>query len=239
MKHIREIATQADSRLSKAKTTQSHYSKADAKESPPVSFEQYLEEITAFGKKLYGEPFSIYLEDHPVLQKLLIYFSQDKLNASRYGINLKKGVLLTGPIGCGKTSLMTIFRLMLPKERQFVVRSVREITFEFIRDGYSVIPKYSTCSYYQGQGTYLPKTYCFDDLGIESNIKYYGNETNVMGEILLSRYDLFIRQGMLTHATTNLSASELESIYGNRLRSRLREMVNLISFDEKSKDKRR
>ena len=69
-------------------------------------------------------------------------------------------------------------------------------------------------------------------------MKYYGNDANIMAEILLSRYDLFIRQGMLTHATTNLSASELEAIYGNRLRSRMREMFNLIAYDKDSKDKR-
>jgi DNA replication protein DnaC len=44
---------------------------------------------------------------------------------------------------------------------------------------------------------------------------------------------------MLTHATTNLSASELEEIYGNRLRSRIREMFNLVAFDKDAKDKRR
>ncbi len=32
---------------------------------------------------------------------------------------------------------------------------------------------------------------CFDDLGTEKNLKYYGNECNVMAEILLSRYDIF------------------------------------------------
>lgn len=36
---------------------------------------------------------------------------------------------------------------------------------------------------------------------------------------------------MITHATTNLSASELEDYYGNRVRSRMREMFNLIAFD--------
>ena len=81
--------------------------------------------------------------------------------------------------------------------------------------------------------------YCFDDLGIENNIKYYGNECNVMAEILLSRYDLFIGRGLITHITTNLSATEIEEAYGNRLRSRLREMVNLIGFDQGVKDKRR
>jgi len=60
-----------------------------------------------------------------------------------------------------------------------------------------------------------------------------------MGEILLSRYDHFISNHMLTHATTNLSASELEDYYGNRVRSRMREMFHLIAFDGGAKDKRR
>jgi DNA replication protein DnaC len=55
---------------------------------------------------------------------------------------------------------------------------------------------------------------------------------------LLSRYDLFVSRGIPTHVTTNLSASELEEKYGNRLRSRMREMFNLVAFDKNSKDKR-
>jgi DNA replication protein DnaC len=59
-----------------------------------------------------------------------------------------------------------------------------------------------------------------------------------MGEILLSRYDHFTQRKMMTHLTTNLTATELEGLYGNRLRSRMREMFNLISFDRHSGDKR-
>ncbi|MDT8347935.1 MAG: ATPase, partial [Flavobacteriaceae bacterium] len=42
-----------------------------------------------------------------------------------------------------------------------------------------------------------------------------------------------------THITTNLNAEELEARYGSRVRSRLREMFNLISFDKASVDKRK
>ncbi|RZK00116.1 MAG: ATPase, partial [Flavobacterium sp.] len=41
-----------------------------------------------------------------------------------------------------------------------------------------------------------------------------------------------------THITSNLSASEIETHYGLRVRSRLREMVNLISYDKTTNDKR-
>ncbi|HCY80234.1 MAG TPA: ATPase, partial [Xanthomarina gelatinilytica] len=61
---------------------------------------------------------------------------------------------------------------------------------------------------------------------------------NVMGEILLSRYDLFLQRKIRTHATTNLNAQELEGRYGNRVRSRMRQLFNLIAFDKESKDKR-
>ncbi|MFD2918101.1 hypothetical protein ACFS6H_00190 [Terrimonas rubra] len=59
-----------------------------------------------------------------------------------------------------------------------------------------------------------------------------------MTEILLTRYDLFITRQLRTHITTNLSASELEQYYGNRLRSRLREMLNLVAFAPGAADKR-
>jgi hypothetical protein len=38
--------------------------------------------------------------------------------------------------------------------------------------------------------------------------------------------------------TTNLSSSEIEDYYGLRVRSRLREMFNLIAFPSSTKDKR-
>ena len=43
---------------------------------------------------------------------------------------------------------------------------------------------------------------------------------------------------MITHVTTNLNSQELEEVYGNRLRSRMRAMFNLIAFSCESADKR-
>jgi hypothetical protein len=59
-----------------------------------------------------------------------------------------------------------------------------------------------------------------------------------MAEIILSRYDIFISKQVITHITSNLSATEIEAVYGNRVRSRLREMLNLIAYDDGSVDKR-
>ena len=149
-------------------------------------------------------------------------------------IDLEKGILLTGPIGCGKTSLMNLMKYLTATEHKFIVKPSRDISFEFIQEGYEVIHRYSKGKLNQSE----PRTYCFDDLGTENNLKYFGNECNVMAEILLSRYDLFISKKLQTHITTNLSATEIETHYGNRVRSRLRQMVNLIAYDKATPDKR-
>lgn len=129
---------------------------------------------------------------------------------------------------------MNLLKFSLYQEQRFIVKSCREVSFEFIQEGHTVIRKYSNLSFKND----IPKVYCFDDLGTENNLKYFGNECNVMAEILLSRYDLFITRKMLTHITTNLNSSEIEELYGERVRSRMREQFNLIAFNESAKDKR-
>ncbi|MGJ1321524.1 ATPase [Sphingobacterium faecium] len=187
------------------------------------------------GQELYGPKFHLHEKDIPIIYKLAAYFLQDESICQAHDIDLKKGIMLTGPIGCGKTSLMTILRYLPQQQDRYMMKSVRDITFEFIQEGYDIIHRYSRGKLYSTEF----RNYCFDDLGTEKNMKHFGNECNVLAEILLSRYDLFVAGKLKTHITTNLSATELEEAYGNRLRSRLREMVNLIGFDMGVQDKRK
>ena len=198
------------------------------------SYTEVINWLEAKGIELYGNHFKIIETDYPIVYKLIAYSLKDEPTCFQYGINLNKGILLTGPIGCGKTSLMNLMKYLTATEHKFFVKPCRDINFEFIQEGYQIIHKYSNGKLYQSE----PRTYCFDDLGTENNLKYFGNECNVMAEILLSRYDLFISKKLLTHITTNLSATEIEKHYGNRVRSRLREMVNLIAYDKSTPDKR-
>ena len=186
------------------------------------------------GIEIFGTHFKIIEDDYPIIYKLIAYFLRDQQACYQLNINLNKGILMSGPVGCGKTSLMTLMKYLTPTEHKFILKPCRDISFEFVQDGYEVIHRYS-----KGKQQQLdPKIYCFDDLGLENNLKYYGNECNVMAEILLSRYDLYISRRVQTHITTNLSASEIEAIYGNRVRSRMRELFNLIAYENHSKDKR-
>ncbi len=201
-------------------------------------FKTSIKYLEIEGKKRFGDHFSIHPQDHSVLYKLLVYAIGDKENMLKQGMDTKRGLLVSGPVGCGKTSLLNLLNNFFPLSYQYPVLSSREVVFRFIREGYSVIHTYGMGCYRFASGKHSPKTVCFDDLGVEQSIKYYGNDCNVMAEILLSRYDQFVKSGMLTHVTTNLSATELEELYGNRLRSRMREMFNLVSFDKGIKDKR-
>ena len=208
-----------------------------------MDFKQHFNNLEERGRQLFGHNFQISPADHDILKKLIAYFLCSAEQTSHFQISLQKGILLTGPVGVGKTSFMTLMRFLLSKQQCFMIKSCREVTFEFIKEGYLVIQKYSTYSFARSYPIeYDPRkpiTYCFDDLGTESSLKYYGNTCNVLGEILLSRYDHFISNNMITHATTNLSASELETLYGNRVRSRMREMFNLLSFEKGAEDKRK
>ena len=192
------------------------------------SYPEVIKWIEAKGIELYGNHFKILKIDYPIIYKLIAYFMKDEATCFQYNLNLNKGILLSGPVGCGKTSLMNLMKYLTPTEHKFFLKPCRDISFEFIQDGYEIIHKYSKGKLYQSE----PKTICFDDLGTENNLKYFGNECNIMAEILLSRYDIFTTKKIQTHITTNLSASEIETHYGNRVRSRMREMFNLIAYDK-------
>ena len=190
-------------------------------------FKKILIYLDAKGKLLFGRNFKIYEEDEVVLYKLCIYFIRDFEACKKLDIDPNKGILLSGPVGCGKTSLMKLLRHIVPHQKSYEVIPARNITFAFNNIGYKTIEEYGNSSFY-----------CFDDLGVETTGRHFGKDCNVMGEILLSRYDLFLQRKIITHATTNLNAQELEERYGNRVRSRMRQLFNLIAFDKESVDKR-
>ena len=105
----------------------------------------------------------------------------------------------------------------------------RNVVFSFNHLGFKTVQEYGDSG-----------TYCFDDLGLEPYGRFFGKDANVMGEVLLSRYELYrnTKTRLKTYATTNLNAEELEERYGQRVRSRMRELLNLIAFDPNTADKR-
>ncbi|CAM3009299.1 ATPase [Flavobacterium frigoris] len=198
------------------------------------NFHKCLEYLENQGRTTYGSSFHISEMDHPTIYKLLIYMIQDEKVALDLMIDLSKGILVSGAIGCGKTSLMNLVRPFAYHSSDYKIKTCREVSFEFAKNGFEALNCYTLKQVNQSKLA----GYCFDDLGAEQQIKHFGNDCNVMAEVLISRYEQFVENNSITHITTNLSASEIENNYGNRLRSRMRAMFNLITFDKNTKDKR-
>lgn len=132
----------------------------------------------------------------------------------------KKGVLLRGNVGSGKTTIMKAFWMSLRTTKMgFGMKSALSLAGEFAKGGYDEIDRYIK----KPKSDTFTGIFCFDDLGMEGNSKFYGNDLNVMAAIISHRYELF-KQGYLTHFTTNMTDEEIEYNYGDAALSRLYEM---------------
>lgn len=192
-------------------------------------FDKILIYLDAKGRMLFGKNFKIHSDDLEIIYKLCVYTIQDFDKCKKHNIDPNKGLLLSGPVGCGKTSLMKLLKHLAPHKSQYEIIPSRNIVFSFNHLGFKTIENYGNNNFY-----------CFDDIGVEPKGKHFGQDCNVIGEILLSRYDLHIdpRKKIKSHGTTNLNAKELEERYGNRVRSRMRQMFNLVAFNKGCIDKR-
>lgn len=176
---------------------------------------------------MFDKDFRLHKEDKALLLVLYCYFIQDHNAGAIIGLYISKGLLISGPVGCGKTTLMNLMLKSTWHKIKYEMIPTRNIVNNFNEVGFEVLEKYKDT-----------KDYCFDDLGLEPIGCHNTKDCNVMEEILLSRYDLFKTKNVKTHITTNLNPEELEARYGSQFISRLGEMFNLIGFAKSSKDKR-
>lgn len=198
----------------------------------------YMLALSRFAKMIPG----YVLDDKniEIFKSLCLYFCGDNRCTTEYGLDLEKGIMLVGPTGCGKTTMMRAFA-------SNSYNSFTEVSCRTVADEYSLPDTGGAAAidYYSGWKEAYPENfygqkqigYFFDDLGTERTKKHYGNEINVMQDVILNRYDNRHLKAK-THLTTNLSADDIETIYGSRVRSRMREMFNFITFDVDAPDRR-
>jgi hypothetical protein len=206
-----------------------------------VTFEQLLaaklREAQAQGLHYEGEALQVFRD-------MAWYFSDDGAMPLPNGPDPDKGLLLAGPVGCGKTTLLRLF--MRNPAQKFGVVSTRTVASAYqnkTKDTLGLEP-YFTAHHSGGV--------VFDDLGTEpTNVQNFGTTCNPMAEVLLARYDEFQAgrmPGIYTHLTTNLPVGEasdapgtlsLYGLYGQRVVDRIREMFTLIAFDPTSPSLRR
>jgi hypothetical protein len=78
---------------------------------------------------------------------------------------------------------MHLIRAFKTNHSDYKIKTCTKIYFEFAKNGFDAITKYNLKQNYQSRLS----GYCFDDLRAEQQIKHFGNECNVMAEVLFSR----------------------------------------------------
>lgn len=151
-------------------------------------------------------------------------------------LDSSKGLFICGSVGVGKSYSLQIMQKIY---QNFKFVHTRHVVRDYIESGVGVINIYGKNSFEKNQfganKMDKPITICFDDLGLEeTNAKVYGNQANVIGEVLLDRYDLFVSHGMKTFCTSNIAPNKIKEIYGERLADRMVEMMNIITITGES-----
>ncbi len=198
-----------------------------------LTAEKFREKKEVEAKQVYGvgnDGKSLFVLDQfnsEIFSNLCKYFSGDETGP----YNLNKGICLQGHVGAGKSKLMELFKFN--QKQSFIIKSARKVAYEFQEDGAKAIVKYSdpipTLSFKRDAFDQDWFGVCFDDIGTEGEQKHFGNSSNVVADIILNRYDHSSLKGK-THITTNLTPTQIEAMYGARVRSRFREMFNQITM---------
>lgn len=182
-------------------------------------------------------------ENNSDIIDLVCYYmrSDKKFNELNPEYNIKKGLLFLGSLGTGKTILLKSISHLLATFSDYeysynpgfkIIPSYR-ISANFIKHGY----EYFDNPILTGENV-MDDVLGIDDLGAENKINYYGTPINVVGELILRRYDKRQAQhkGLLL-CTSNLNGEGLKEFYGERVHDRLVEMVNPIILTGKSRRK--
>lgn len=170
-----------------------------------------------------------------VINDLVRYF----IGSPDSRLALNKGICLWGDVGIGKTFLFYCLGKMIEvlearykqadiyaTSRQFrTIHAVVMVIEVAQKKSLDVLKKYEV-------GNLL-----IDDLGQDNTHKLYGNETDILADVITQRYSHYQRTKQITHATTNLNPGKWKERYGTRVESRLYDLFNVIGISGQDKRK--
>lgn len=163
----------------------------------------------------YGRELIVNDNTLPLIKTLCYLLSADPRFESELGFSFKKGLMIRGTSGLGKTHLL---RCVAENE----LHPVKMYNMLEIAD---VVKSEGECLIGTDKMMYL------DDVGTEAcPVKYYGTEINWFKDFLEMYYSSGKPYAKLL-LSTNLSAADIEAKYGYRVRSRMREMFNVIDIE--------
>jgi DNA replication protein DnaC len=222
-----------------------YFEKLDKRPEVKLYTSQELKVILKAAKNPQGKPFLLDKDNQGIATLLCQYFSNDP-EFEKEDRKLTKGLCLMGNLGVGKTFLMGFFHQN--QNQSYIMLNCRKLEGLWIdqmsakdKPLRNVIDQHSTAiqaSVNSNPFGHQALGACFDDLGTETSpSKSYGEEKNVLSEILMNRYESGLPFNY-THITTNLSAHDIGIKYGTRVKDRFREMFNQIQFNNDAKSRR-
>jgi len=200
------------------------------KEAQETAAKQLLERCTAkymfqlmkwTSKNSFGKDLIVNNSNKHLITTLCYFLSNDDRFEKELGFSFKKGLLIRGISGLGKTHLVRC----LEKNELFpiLVLSMIEISDEIKQEGEYQIHLGSN------------KIIYLDDVGTEeSTVNHYGTKINFFKQFIELMY---LKNQNKTFSgimiSTNNSFSEMEEKYGFRVRSRIKDMFNIIDVTGK------
>jgi hypothetical protein len=172
-----------------------------------------------------------------IINSMAQYFSGDQEFLKDDSFSFKKGLLIMGGVGCGKTLLFRGINEMLKlfnhkvdcsyglKIFNMTISNSFMFSEDFSRYGYEMFDQFEISSSLTTI-KFMDEPIIIDDIGAESIANHFGNSLNIVGEIILRRYE----GKSQTFGTTNLDRPHLKSFYGDRVFSRMIEMFNFLVY---------
>lgn len=152
------------------------------------------------------------------IENLFDYFFHSKIFENNE-MKLSKGITVVGNVGSGKTILMNGISKLLLGVNRFRFIECTDIAEREMKKDYRLLSSLRFRFYKDSLNNI-----CLDDLGDEKPV--YNYET--MELVAKFRNMLWLRFGIKTHYTTNLSMDEIENRYGERMASRIKQMNNVV-----------
>ncbi|OAD45427.1 P-loop NTPase family protein [Polaribacter atrinae] len=167
-------------------------------------------------------------DDNKIFLKLISLYFTDNIDFEKEtNGELRKGLLVYGDCGSGKSSIFDIIQNISLKYNLkhlwFKNVSVHDVITDYNINGEEVVKRLTTGNIH------------FDDLGTEKLANSWGVREKLMGRILEIRYNNFKKYGIKTFVTTNLSIDEIKRYYGVRVADRLYELFNFIELTGESR----
>lgn len=151
------------------------------------------------------------------------------------GIDPSKGIFIFGNPGSGKSILFRAWQECLTTKHAWLFRrsnftTAREVSDEYLEKGQKGLRRWANDACRVSDGRMTCVDCLFDDLGNESAASYFGNRKEPMDDVITYRYDLQLKHGLKTHFTSNLGRDGILEKYGDRVKSRIPQMCNIIEI---------